>query len=851
MSVRKYRVRAATTTPYTKILGGKPVQVTLSHAPGGPDLSRAAQGTMPLLWHHERDNPDSVLGRVVAAWHDSQSTMMDVEFDDPDKVASPIRAQRIRQCIELLDAGHNGLSVGVARQTDYRPLGGNRFEVAHWLGGECSIAPVPAIGDTGVLELLSQQNAAPARIYVSLPVTLKLRQGDNLQLPESAPRGSFEAVVGHFDKVVYPGNWWGMGLVIESGAIGEGQDCYVGSWNHGDRWRDTPPTGTARVVPNGDEILAQGMFILSTAQGRETYETMLATAGQQEWSLVMAIMDYALRANPGEYEVMYASDVDIINFAPVDRGGDPDTRTSQILSGTGVDTYMPAQVVSNSTRAVNSTAGDDTMPTITQEDRAAITADILAALRAEQQAQAQAPAPDTPSEPDAATANAGAAPPPVDAPPAPPAPPPPPSIDPALSQQASIREEADRAVSLGMDEKAVQRARNDSIGEGEDLEAFRARLKSLNVHPDPIAANRSKEQPYDIVQAVRRALGFATGSEGEYELALSNDLKARIPEMKNKPGLLIPYDALLAVSAGALGKWRPGDDLAITTSTFADFRETLVPEVVDMILPDPLDLLPFVTMMTSDNSPDIKVGKLRVDFPEYQTEAQQASGYTLDSGVHTDDEPLSPHIGLTRTINTSLTGVRDDEHLAQVVTMIAINARRDQTIQILRGSGNAPTGIYGLTGVVNAGTPAGADTAARVATLAASAAADDNMIKLLGPSRYAGGLGRRIVMSGELFEALEKLASPPGVARLVEGDTIKGVPVSRTQYLGGFDGQAFSTYDKHARAIAGPWQDTRLKVWGGMMVTPVQGSGNSTTNFELFWDFIVLHPENWAQFTEA
>lgn len=141
MKTRSFQLRARAET-----LGDRRVRFVASTAdldtwgsivhPRGCRLDRfKAAGSLPLLWNHNRDNPEDVLGKVVAVEVSDDAVVCDAEFRQ-----SP-RADEVLGLV--LDGTIRGCSIGFCDEVTQTGEGGV-FHVVEWTLAELSVCPVGA-----------------------------------------------------------------------------------------------------------------------------------------------------------------------------------------------------------------------------------------------------------------------------------------------------------------------------------------------------------------------------------------------------------------------------------------------------------------------------------------------------------------------------------------------------------------------------------------------------------------------------------------------------------------------------------------------------------------------------------
>ncbi len=144
-----------------------------------------------------------------------------------------------------------------------------------------------------------------------------------IQLKEEKP-GSFIARIAKLNVVDHDKD------VTKTGAFPNGKSVLVSAYMHGS-WMGELPVGKAVIKEDGDEVIAEGEFNLSTASGKETYETVKFSGALQEWSYGFKATEFEFGEQDGQ-EVRFLKKVEPYEISPVLTGAGLDTATLAIKS---------------------------------------------------------------------------------------------------------------------------------------------------------------------------------------------------------------------------------------------------------------------------------------------------------------------------------------------------------------------------------------------------------------------------------------------------------------------------------------------------------------------------------------
>jgi len=147
-----------------------------------------------------------------------------------------------------------------------------------------------------------------------------------IELKADGEDGAFRSVFATFNVRDHDGD------VTVPGAFQDGQEVVVEGWNHDYGL----PTGKGVIGSDENQAWVDGKFFLDTEAGKETYSTLKALGGLEEWSYTFMIEDADWGELNGE-EVNYLRRLDVWGVAPVTRGAGIGTRTVALKSAAGLD----------------------------------------------------------------------------------------------------------------------------------------------------------------------------------------------------------------------------------------------------------------------------------------------------------------------------------------------------------------------------------------------------------------------------------------------------------------------------------------------------------------------------------
>jgi HK97 family phage prohead protease len=116
------------------------------------------------------------------------------------------------------------------------------------------------------------------------------------------------------------------GDVTVPGAFQNDAPVRISAWSH--NW-GALPVGKGVIHADEERAWVDGEFFLQTAQGKETYETVKALGGLQEWSYGFDITDQSFGKFDGQ-DVRFLRGLEVHEVSPVMIGAGVDTRTDRI-----------------------------------------------------------------------------------------------------------------------------------------------------------------------------------------------------------------------------------------------------------------------------------------------------------------------------------------------------------------------------------------------------------------------------------------------------------------------------------------------------------------------------------------
>jgi hypothetical protein len=115
------------------------------------------------------------------------------------------------------------------------------------------------------------------------------------------------------------------GDITKAGAFPAGKEIVISAYQHAS-WQGALPVGKAVVREDGDQVLADGVFNLASAAGREHYETVKFTGNLQEWSYGFWPTEWNMEEVDGK-TVRILKKVDPVEISPVLKGAGVGTAT--------------------------------------------------------------------------------------------------------------------------------------------------------------------------------------------------------------------------------------------------------------------------------------------------------------------------------------------------------------------------------------------------------------------------------------------------------------------------------------------------------------------------------------------
>ena len=373
----------------------------------------------------------------------------------------------------------------------------------------------------------------------------------------------------------------------------------------------------------------------------------------------------------------------------------------------------------------------------------------------------------------------------------------------------------------------------EAVGSNQAPADFLAKIQTLTIQSNPVVPPLDTgEQKFDVGKALI-AQGCGDWSDAQYELSVSTDIKKKsnvFPAMR--PGVAIPLSAipsmteLFTASAGEAAK---GGAAVPDLPIIFERRD----------IPDALDAEAFMALLTQIPSGpgDPKIVQVTTGDP---TMVAEPSGGPLSARTDLGTTPLTmePKLLFEGTEFTRLLEIQSPGVIAAASAIIVAKMREQQAAQILfgDGAGNNANGVYGLANVHQS---ADTTTDAGVTTTLVRTAIRQSV------ARRGDADNRRLIVSPYMEGLFRDIASPPSVAAFYQNGMIdQEVPVLMSGYMsvGG---------TKNYRAVVGPWSSARIKNWDGAIYAfSKYDSGVFTYDWELYWNFLITHPQLFARITE-
>lgn len=145
------------------------------------------------------------------------------------------------------------------------------------------------------------------------------RKSLSVELKADAP-GTFKAVFATFNVVDKDGD------VTIPGAFKAGQEVRIAQWGH--NW-GAPPVGKGVINADQERAWVDGAFFLDTTAGKDTYTTVKALGGLQEWSYGFDVIGHEF-GKFGNQDVRYLKAMDVHEVSPVMLGAGIGTGTESI-----------------------------------------------------------------------------------------------------------------------------------------------------------------------------------------------------------------------------------------------------------------------------------------------------------------------------------------------------------------------------------------------------------------------------------------------------------------------------------------------------------------------------------------
>lgn len=377
------------------------------------------------------------------------------------------------------------------------------------------------------------------------------------------------------------------------------------------------------------------------------------------------------------------------------------------------------------------------------------------------------------------------------------------------------------------DATAVRELEREAMRNSMSNEQFEERLRSLAIHPNPVAAPNSTDDPYDF----GNVLSYLTSGHADVARYEMEQSAARIQEselsrygMAPIGGLAVPMEQIIRLSTQGL------QDTGDTRGGPA------VSEMLEMVysadIEDPLDLRPYISRLAGSTG---EAKFVQWDVPDPASVAEPGdSEYAKTGDAVSDEYKLTPKLLVAKY---QLTRVMQSMDATAPVNIFGIGLdkmRRVQAAQMVYGGeANEVTGVYNVANVGST-TVTAAPTTAQVR-------------EALRKSWRVPMAQRSIVTSPANVDSWRNLASPAAVARFLEDRestaTVDGKMVLETEHF---------KSDKPYRGFAGPLREIFLREWdGAVYVSRREQDGLQYIVLELFWNIFIRYPKLFHRFHQA
>lgn len=143
---------------------------------------------------------------------------------------------------------------------------------------------------------------------------------------KDADKGEIRAVFSTLNVIDKDGD------VTLPGAFTDGAPVVISAYGHRS-WQGALPVGKGVIRAGDDEAVLEGVFLLSTTHGRDTFETVkeMSEAGLQEWSYSLEDVTAERGEHDGQ-DVRFIKSVKVKEVSPVLVGAGVNTRTLAVKS---------------------------------------------------------------------------------------------------------------------------------------------------------------------------------------------------------------------------------------------------------------------------------------------------------------------------------------------------------------------------------------------------------------------------------------------------------------------------------------------------------------------------------------
>ena len=390
----------------------------------------------------------------------------------------------------------------------------------------------------------------------------------------------------------------------------------------------------------------------------------------------------------------------------------------------------------------------------------------------------------------------------------------------AAENAATIKRMADIAASqASFDEDTVRSLQIMATAKRMTADEYFEKLKSIQIQPNPAAALDTSEREFNIGNALV-AMAHNEWSNAKYEQAVSNDILRKTNLGMMAPGTLAIPKAIIALN---------------TTTGAASGAKAIEDRIIMMLrkdLPDPFNIMPFVTMLPSSAGED-RIAFIAAPNPA-MVEEPGDTGYTKTGDATVTDIQIAPKIMVDKVLVSRLMNVQAPTFMSALFNILIAMMDETKTEQILMGAGATGATDEEINGIYfNASIGSSTDLSNGVADVTAAI-----IRAAMRASFPVTDNSKSIIMSPSAEDRLPSLAEPAAVGRFYEGGQVENFTVRETEYM------QLTAGTKPARGLVGPLSQIYVKDWDdAVFVSRRYEDGNDFMVLENFFNTIVPYPE--------